>query len=78
MECLIMTHGRDFEPMAEIFFCFLDDFGISGYVHVLAQCALFLPAQPSYSLGITDIYDNMMGTNSFSCKIVLDLTTYIL
>ena len=32
-----MTYGRNFEPMAEIF---LHDFGISGYVHVLAQCAV--------------------------------------
>ena len=40
MTCLIMTYGRDFEHMAEIFFLFLNDFGISGYVHVLAQCAL--------------------------------------
>ena len=38
MECLIMTYGREFEPMAEVFFWFLHDFGISGYVHVLAQC----------------------------------------
>ena len=39
-QCLIMTYGRDFEPMAEIFFWCLHDFGISGYVHVLAHCAL--------------------------------------
>ena len=39
MECLNMTYGRDFEPMAEFFFWFLHDFGISGYVHVLAHCS---------------------------------------
>ena len=47
MECLIMTYGRDFKPMAEIFFWFLHDFGISGYVHLLAQCVLALQIHPA-------------------------------
>ena len=40
MEGLIMAYAGDFKHMAEIFFRFLHEFGISGYVHVLAQCAL--------------------------------------
>ena len=41
-----MTYGQDFEPLAEIFFWFLYDFGISGYVHMLAQCAVCSPLFP--------------------------------
>ena len=40
MGWLNIAYGRDFEPMAEIFCSFLQEFVILGYVHVLAQCAV--------------------------------------
>ena len=80
MECLILTYGRDFEPMAEIFFRFLYDFGISGYVHVLAQCALQAGRQAQYMhvlrvglVGISTFLDSFFSSNKCCLAFSSDL-----
>ena len=42
MGWLYVAYGRDFEPMAANIFWIWPEFGISGYVHVLAQCGVIL------------------------------------